>query len=105
MSVLVPKSLPEFRRPPTVPRSNKSGLTKYLEAVTPNGRRNNAAVNDWEVRTLTMSPPSTIKPPPVVVPRVVTIKTEKKLVKPVSNFPITSDLFKGLPTTKVTSFR
>ncbi|XP_015593348.1 zinc finger protein jing homolog [Cephus cinctus] len=96
MSVLVAKSSPEFRRPPTVQR-NKGGLAKYLGAVSPNSRS-----NDWEVRTLTMSPPPS-KKPPVIVPRA-NINMEK-LPKPVPSLPISNDVLSTLPTVKISSLR
>ncbi|XP_076393990.1 AE binding protein 2 jing [Megachile rotundata] len=101
MSVLVAKSSTEFRRPPTVQR-NKGGLAKYLGTVSPNGR--NASTNDWEVRGLTMSPPPTKKPPPMIVPRT-NGKMDKKLPKPVPNLPISNDVLKNIPSCKISSLR
>ncbi|KAG7198254.1 hypothetical protein KM043_005657 [Ampulex compressa] len=101
MSVLVAKSSSEFRRPPTVQR-NKGGLAKYLGAVSPNVRGTSS--NDWEVRTLTMSPPPTKKPPPVIVPRA-NGKMEKKLPKPVPSLPISNDVLKNIPSCKISSLR
>nr|XP_033187695.1 uncharacterized protein LOC117155622 [Bombus vancouverensis nearcticus] len=101
MSVLVAKSSSEFRRPATVQR-NKSGLAKYLGTVSPNGRTNSS--NDWEVRSLTMSPPPTKKPPPVIVPRA-NGKMDKKLTKPVPSLPISNDVLKNIPSCKISSLR
>ncbi|KAK1130969.1 hypothetical protein K0M31_017274 [Melipona bicolor] len=98
MSVLVAKSSSEFRRPATVQR-NKGGLAKYLSSVSPNGRT--ASTNDWEVRSLTMSPPPTKKPPPVIVPRT-NGKIDKKLTKPVPSLPISNDVLKNC---KISSLR
>ncbi|XP_076276339.1 AE binding protein 2 jing isoform X2 [Lasioglossum baleicum] len=102
MSVLIAKSTSEFRRPPTVQR-NKGGLAKYLGTVSPNGR-GNASSNDWEVRTLTMSPPPTKKTPPVIVPRA-NGKMDKKLPKPVPSLPISNDVLKNIPSCKISSIR
>ncbi|XP_043253450.1 general transcriptional corepressor trfA [Colletes gigas] len=101
MSVLVAKSSSEFRRPPTVQR-NKGGLAKYLGTVSTNGR--NATNNDWEVRTLTMSPPPTKKPPSVIVPRT-NGKMDKKLTKPVPSLPISNDVLKNISSCKISSIR
>ncbi|XP_033342127.2 AE binding protein 2 jing [Megalopta genalis] len=101
MSVLVAKSSSEFRRPPTVQR-NKGGLAKYLGTISPNGR--NASSNDWEVRTLTMSPPPTKKTPPVIAPRT-NGKMDKKLPKPVPSLPISNDVLKNIPSCKISSMR
>ncbi|KAF3429317.1 hypothetical protein E2986_12686 [Frieseomelitta varia] len=98
MSVLVAKSSSEFRRPATVQR-NKGGLAKYLSNVSPNGRT--ASSNDWEARTLTMSPPPTKKPLPVIVPRT-NSKIDKKLTKPVPSLPISNDVLKNC---KISSLR
>ncbi|XP_029054977.2 probable serine/threonine-protein kinase DDB_G0282963 [Osmia bicornis bicornis] len=101
MSVLVAKSSSEFRRPPTVQR-NKGGLAKYLGTVLPNSR--NVSTNDWEVRGLTMSPPPTKKPPPMIVPRT-NGKMDKKLPKPVPSLPISNDVLKNIPSCKISSLR
>ncbi|KZC11733.1 Zinc finger protein jing like protein [Dufourea novaeangliae] len=102
MSVLVAKSSSEFRRPPTVQR-NKGGLAKYLGTVLPNGR-NTTSTNDWEVRTMTMSPPPTEKSLPVIVPRV-NGKMDKKFPKPVPSLPISNDVLKNIPSCKISSLR
>ncbi|XP_076640991.1 AE binding protein 2 jing isoform X2 [Halictus rubicundus] len=102
MSVLVAKSSSEFRRPPTVQR-NKGGLAKYLGTVSPTGR-GNATGNDWEVRTLTMSPPPTKKTPLVIVPRT-NGKMDKKLPKPVPSLPISNDVLKNIQSCKISSIR
>ncbi|XP_053999955.1 uncharacterized protein LOC128887748 isoform X2 [Hylaeus anthracinus] len=101
MSVLVSKSSSEFRRPPTVQR-NKGGLAKYLGTVPSNGRNN--STNDWEMRTVAMSPPSTKKPPAVIVPRT-NGKMDKKLTKPVPSLPISNDVLKNIPSCKISSLR
>ncbi|OAD57611.1 Zinc finger protein jing like protein [Eufriesea mexicana] len=101
MSVLVAKSSTEFRRPPTVQR-NKGGLAKYLGTVTPNGRT--TSTNDWEARTMTMSPPPTKKPSLVIVPRT-NGKMDKKLPKPVPSLPISNDVLKNIPSCKISSLR
>ena len=102
MSVLVAKNSPEFRRPPTVQRNNKGGLAKYLGAVTANGRSNN--INDWNVRTLTVSPPPLKKSPLVLLPRSI-VKLEKKLSKPMPGLPVSSDALSTLPSCKLSSLR
>lgn len=94
--MLVAKGSPEFRRPPTVQR-NKGGLAKYLGSVPPNGRP-----NDWEVRTLTMSPPP-IKNLPVVVPRA--HNKIEKLPSPVPSLPISTNVLSSLPAVKLSSLR
>lgn len=100
MSVLVAKSSPEFRRPPTVQR-NKGGLAKYLGGVTPNGR----IINDWEVRTMTVSPPLT-KKLPNATPRVSVTKLDKMLAgKALPKLPIATDVITNIPGCKITSLR
>lgn len=99
--MLVAKSSSEFRRPSTVQR-NKGGLAKYLGTVSPNGR--NDSTNDWEPRTLTMSPPPTKKPPPVIVPRV-NGKMDKKLPKSMPCLPISNEVLKNIPSCKISSLR
>ncbi|XP_046420247.1 uncharacterized protein LOC124179658 isoform X2 [Neodiprion fabricii] len=96
MSTLVAKSSPEFRRPPTVQR-NKGGLAKYLGTTPPNGRP-----NDWEVRTLTMSPPP-LKKLPVIAPRA--HNKIEKLPNPVPSLPISTNILNSLPTVKLSSMR
>ncbi|XP_023289215.1 zinc finger protein jing homolog, partial [Orussus abietinus] len=99
MSVLVAKTSPEFRRPPTVQR-NKGGLAKYLGTVSPS----NGRPSDWEVRTLTMSPPPLKnQQPPAVAPRV-NGKLDK-VSKPVPSLPISNDVLMTLPTCKISSLR
>lgn len=98
MSMLVVKSSPEFRRPPSVQR-NKGGLAKYLGGVTPNGR----IINDWEVRTMTISPPLA-KKLPNVTPRVSVTKLDKMLVaKALPSLPIITDVLTNMPACKITS--
>ncbi|KAK0083570.1 hypothetical protein PV325_008586 [Microctonus aethiopoides] len=100
MSIIVAKSSPEFRRPPTVQR-NKGGLAKYLGGVTPNGR----IINDWEVRTMTVSPPLT-KKLPNATPRVSVTKLDKMLVgKALPKLPIATDVITNIPGCKITSLR
>lgn len=101
MSVLIAKSSSEFRRPPMVQR-NKGGLAKYLGTVSPNNR--GTSTNDWEVRTLTMSPPATKKLPLVIAPRT-NSKMDKKLPKPLPSLPISNDVLKNLPNCKISSLR
>lgn len=103
MSVLVAKSTTEFRRPPTVQR-NKGGLAKYLGTV-PSNPRTTTATNDWEVRTVNMSPPPpNKKTPTVIVPRA-NVKMEKKLTKPLPSLPISNDVLKNIPPCKISSLR
>lgn len=97
MSVLVAKSSSEFRRPAATVQRSKAGLAKYLGAVSASG-------NDWEVRSLAMSPPPTKKPPLVVVPRA-NGKMEKKLSKPVPSLPISNEVLKSIPSCKISSLR
>lgn len=97
MSVLVAKSSSEFRRPAATVQRSKAGLAKYLGAVSASG-------NDWEVRSLAMSPPPTKKPPLVVVPRA-NGKMEKKLPKPVPSLPISNEVLKSIPSCKISSLR
>lgn len=97
---MVAKNSSEFRRPPTVQR-NKGGLAKYLGVVTPNGRID----HDWEVRTMTVSPPLT-KKLPIVSPRVSVTKLDKKLIsKAIPGFPIPSEVLSSIPSCKLTSLR
>ncbi|XP_063991874.1 zinc finger protein jing homolog [Diachasmimorpha longicaudata] len=100
MSVMIAKNSSEFRRPPTVQR-NKGGLAKYLGVVTPNGRID----HDWEVRTMTVSPPLTRKLP-TVSPRVSVTKLDKKLIsKSIPGFPISSEVLSSIPSCKISSLR
>ncbi|XP_014605405.1 PREDICTED: zinc finger protein jing homolog [Polistes canadensis] len=101
MSVLVAKSSSEFRRPPTVQR-NKGGLAKYLGTVP----RTTQTSNDWEIRTVNMSPPPPIKKTqPVIVPRT-NAKIDKKLItKPLPSLPISNDVLKNIPPCKISSLR
>ncbi|KAI4472499.1 hypothetical protein M0802_016763, partial [Mischocyttarus mexicanus] len=103
MSVLVTKSSSEFRRPPTVQR-NKGGLAKYLGTI-PSSPRTTQTSNDWDVRTVNMSPPPpTKKTPPVIVPRT-NAKIDKKLTKPLPSLPISNDVLKNIPPCKISSLR
>ncbi|CAK9819685.1 Zinc finger protein jing homolog [Anthophora plagiata] len=103
MSVLVAKSTSEFRRPATVQR-NKGGLAKYLSTVSPPNGRTSSTTNDWEMRSMTMSPPPTKKPPSVIVPRT-NGKMDKKLTKSVPSLPISNDVLKNIPSCKISSLR
>lgn len=103
MSVLVAKTTTEFRRPPTVQR-NKGGLAKYLGTV-PTNPRTNTANNDWEVRTVNMSPPPPNKKTPIVIVPRANVKLEKKLTKPLPSLPISNDVLKNIPPCKISSLR
>ncbi|CAK9804898.1 Zinc finger protein jing homolog [Anthophora quadrimaculata] len=103
MSVLVAKSTTEFRRPATVQR-NKGGLAKYLSTVSPPNGRTSSTTNDWEMRSMTMSPPPSKKPSPVIVPRT-NGKMDKKLAKSVPSLPISNDVLKNIPSCKISSLR
>jgi len=104
MSVLVAKSSSEFRRPPTVQR-NKGGLAKYLGTVSTNNPNRGTLTNDWEVRTLTMSPSAAAKKPPLVIVPRANGKMDKKLPKPLPSLPISNDVLKNLPNCKISSLR
>ncbi|XP_048513743.1 uncharacterized protein LOC105683579 isoform X1 [Athalia rosae] len=113
MSMMVAKSSPEFRRPPTVQRTHKGGLAKYLGTVPPNGR-----TNDWEVRTMTTSPPP-MKKLPVAAPRAVHNNNNnnnpnnhnnnnnkiEKLQNPVPSLPTSTNVLNSLPAVKLSSLR
>lgn len=89
MSLLVAKSSPEFRRPPTVQR-NKGGLAKYLGVVLPNGRTS----HEREIRTMT------------IAPRASAGKMDKKLCsKVLSGLPIPSEVLASIPGCKISSLR
>ncbi|RLU15996.1 hypothetical protein DMN91_011754 [Ooceraea biroi] len=104
MPALVAKNSSEFRRPPTVQR-NKGGLAKYLGTVSSNNPSRGTSTNDWEVRTLTMSPSAVAKKPPLVIVPRANGKMDKKLPKPLPSLPISNDVLKNLPNCKISSLR